>query len=138
MHTVSAANVCSLFPATFGCAVSSRSPHGLKASAHAKRHRQGTTTTACQKANHTHLEAGVLPDAEGVGSVFADVLLAVDMLWALQRCRLGHALQRKRPLAVVLDNLADAAEGTLAQQVALLQHQRVAAACGAACSSKSQ
>jgi hypothetical protein len=70
-----------------------------------------------------YLEAGVLPDAEGVGGVLGDVLLAVDVLRTLQRCRLGHALERKRAAAGFYCDLADTAEGTLAKQLTLLEHQ---------------
>jgi hypothetical protein len=51
------------------------------------------------------------------------VLLAVDVLWALQCCRLGHALERKRAAAGLYCDLADAAEGTLTKQLTLLEHQ---------------
>jgi len=48
------------------------------------------------------LEAGVLADAEGVGCVASDGLLAEDMLWALHHCGLAHALQCIRPVRRLL------------------------------------
>lgn len=44
------------------------------------------------------LEAGVLADAEGVGRVARDGLLAEHMLRALHHRRLAHALQCIRPV----------------------------------------
>lgn len=53
------------------------------------------------------------------------MLFTVDMLRALQGSRLGHALERKRALRAVLNNLRYPAKCTLAKQLALCQRKLV-------------
>lgn len=65
-------------------------------------HTMGTTTVTASPSGvlphrwaRPYLERCVLPQAERMGDVACDVLLAVHMVRALERCRLVHALECK-------------------------------------------